>query len=144
MLLPPSLDEWLPSEHLVRFLDDLGEAHLHPPAVVCGAHQRQGVPDVTVYASGGLAATGDRRGTPVQSNTAIGTDGSVGVGQGDGLPVRRAAHSGALMGDRYPGPDCPLRLAGGDSREGATFGPPRSIGATSSACRLRRGAQNGD
>jgi transposase len=29
MLLPPSLDEWLPAEHLARFIDELVEAHLN-------------------------------------------------------------------------------------------------------------------
>jgi transposase len=28
MLLPPSLDEWLPAEHLARFVDELVEQHL--------------------------------------------------------------------------------------------------------------------
>ena len=28
MLLPPSLDEWLPAEHLARFIDELVEQHL--------------------------------------------------------------------------------------------------------------------
>ena len=28
MLMPPSLDEWLPKEHLVRFVDELVETHL--------------------------------------------------------------------------------------------------------------------
>lgn len=28
MLLPPSLDEWLPAEHLARFIDELVETHL--------------------------------------------------------------------------------------------------------------------
>ncbi len=28
MLMPPSLDEWLPAEHLARFVDELVEAHL--------------------------------------------------------------------------------------------------------------------
>ena len=28
MLLPPSLDEWLPAEHLARFVDELVETHL--------------------------------------------------------------------------------------------------------------------
>ena len=28
VLLPPSLDEWLPSEHLARFVDELVEQHL--------------------------------------------------------------------------------------------------------------------
>ena len=28
MLMPPSLDEWLPAEHLARFIDELVEQHL--------------------------------------------------------------------------------------------------------------------
>ena len=44
MLLPPSLDEWLPSEHLARFVDELVEQHLNLAPLYAAHSNLRGFP----------------------------------------------------------------------------------------------------
>ncbi|WP_205877934.1 transposase [Mycobacterium camsae] len=44
MLLPPSLNDWLPAEHLARFVADLVDEHLHLARIRAGYTEGSGGP----------------------------------------------------------------------------------------------------
>jgi transposase len=44
LLLPPSLDDWLPQEHLARFVADLVDEHLDLSRVYAGYREGRGAP----------------------------------------------------------------------------------------------------
>lgn len=44
LLLPPSLDEWLPSDHLARFVADLVDEHLDLSRIYASYQEGRGAP----------------------------------------------------------------------------------------------------
>jgi hypothetical protein len=52
-LVPPSLDEWLPQDHLARFIPDLGDKHLDLSAFYADYKQGRGAPPFDAADSAG-------------------------------------------------------------------------------------------
>ena len=93
LLVPPSLDEWLPQDHLARFIADLVDEHLDLSAFYADYKQGRGAPPFDPRLMVRVLLLGYTTG--VRSSQA---GGGV-LGQG-GVPVARGWAGAGVSGDR--------------------------------------------
>ena len=93
LLVPPSLDEWLPQDHLARFIADLVDEHLDLSAFYAVYQEGCGAPPFDPRLGAGAAAR-LHHGRAVLSQVGGGV-----LGQG-GVPLARRGAGAGVSGDR--------------------------------------------